>query len=251
MILTEVGLLLLCVAIKKCLVGSEWGADHSTPFWSWRHFAYFFAQDCFFVWCRGLLGFCAGTILANPILRWMGCRIGHRTIMSRPMQCFDWNAVSFGNDCVIDGFLQFHTFENMTLKVKRTRIQDGCAVTFGATVMGGAVIERDTTLLPLSLVLKEMNLPTADLRGEPGGAGARFDRTGRELERGIERSRTRSASSAGRSAYAPCAVDNTDWLRAAAIILAGDERRLTRRSKVRSLDPPTDRRRCGRAVSCS
>ena len=26
--------------------------DHSTPFWSWRHFAYFFAQDCFFVWCR-------------------------------------------------------------------------------------------------------------------------------------------------------------------------------------------------------
>jgi hypothetical protein len=50
--------------------------------------------------------------------------------------------VSSGNDCVIDGFLQFHTFENMMLKVKRTHIQDGCTVAFGATVMGGAVIER-------------------------------------------------------------------------------------------------------------
>ena len=100
LMLTEVSLVLLCVAIKKALVGSEWGADHSTPFWSWRHFAYFFAQDCFFVWCRGPLGFCAGTILSNPILRWMGCRIGRRTIVTQPMQCFDWNAVSFGNDCV-------------------------------------------------------------------------------------------------------------------------------------------------------
>ena len=78
--------------------------------------------------------------LANSILRWMGCQIGHRTIVARPMQCSDWNAVSFGNDCVIDGFLQFHSFENMTLKVKRTHIQDGCTVSFGATVMGGAVM---------------------------------------------------------------------------------------------------------------
>ncbi len=166
LVLTEVSLILFCVAIKKFLVG-EWGADHSTPFWSWRHFAYFFAQDCFFVWCRGTLAFCAGTILSNSVLRWMGCRIGQRTIVTRPMQCSDWNAVSFGNDCVVDGFLQFHTFENMMLKVKRTHIHDGCAVAFGATVMGGALIERDTTLLPLSMVLKEMNMLTATYEGSP------------------------------------------------------------------------------------
>jgi hypothetical protein len=83
------------------------------------------------------------------------------------MQCFDWNAVNFGNDCVIDGFLQFHTFENMTLKVKRTHIQDSCAVTFGTTVMGGALIGRGTTLLPLSLVLKEMNMRTGTYEGSP------------------------------------------------------------------------------------
>ncbi|HEX4969342.1 MAG TPA: AMP-binding protein, partial [Nitrospiraceae bacterium] len=124
LILVEVTLVLFSLAIKKSLVGSEWGADHSTPFWSWRHFAYFFAQDCFFVWCRGPLVFCGGTILANSILRWMGCHIGHGTIVTRPMQCSDWNAVSFGNDCVIDGFLQFHSLENMMLKVKRTHIQD-------------------------------------------------------------------------------------------------------------------------------
>ena len=83
------------------------------------------------------------------------------------MQCSDWNAVSFGNDCVIDGFLQFHSLENMTLKVKRTHVQDGCTVGFGATVMGGAVIDRDTTLLPLSLVLKGMHLLTAIYEGSP------------------------------------------------------------------------------------
>ncbi|MGC1748684.1 MAG: phosphopantetheine-binding protein, partial [Pseudolabrys sp.] len=114
--LVELNLVLFSVAIKKSLIGSEWGANHSTPFWSWRHFAYFFAQDCFFVWCRSPLMFGAGTVLANSILRWMGCHIGYGTIVTRPMQCSDWNAVSFGNDCVIDGFLQFHAFENMMLK---------------------------------------------------------------------------------------------------------------------------------------
>jgi hypothetical protein len=167
LILVELNLILFSVTIKKSFVGSEWGTDHSTTFWSWRHFAYFFAQDCFFVWCRMPLAFCAGTILSNSILRWMGCHIGPGTIVSQPMQCSDWNAVSFGNDCVVDGFLQFHTFENMMLKVKRTHIQDGCTVAFGATVMGGAVIERDTTLLPLSLVLKEMNMITATYEGSP------------------------------------------------------------------------------------
>jgi non-ribosomal peptide synthetase-like protein len=167
LILTELNLVLLCGLVKKSLVGREWGADHSTPFWSWKHFAYFFAQDCFFVWCKGPLGLCAGTILANPVLRWMGCRIGQRTIVPKPLQCSDWNAVSFGNDCVVNGFLQFHTFENMTLKVKRTHIHDGCAVSFGATVMGGAVIERDTTLLPLSMVLKEMTMLTGVYEGSP------------------------------------------------------------------------------------
>ena len=167
LLFTEVSLVLICIATKKSLVGSKWGADDLAPFWSWRHFAYFFVQDCFFVWCRGALWFCAGTILSNSILRWMGCQIGDRTVLVQPMQCSDWNAVAFGNDCVVDGVLQLHTFENMVLKVKRTRVEDGCTVCFGATVMGGAVIERGTTLLPLSLVLKEMHLPTAIYEGSP------------------------------------------------------------------------------------
>jgi len=114
-----------------------------------------------------LLRILAGTALANPILRRMGCRIGRRTLLVRPLQTFDWNAVSFGDDCVFAGLLQLHSFENMTLKVKRTEIQDRSSVNFGATVMGGAVIEPGTTLLPLSLVLKEMHLPAATYEGSP------------------------------------------------------------------------------------
>ena len=97
----------------------------------------------------------------------MGCRIGRRTIVSDPLQAFDWNAVRFGDDCIVAGFLQFHSFENMTLKVKRTEIRDRSTVSFGATVMGGALIEPETTLLPLSMVLKDMHLPTALYEGSP------------------------------------------------------------------------------------
>jgi len=167
LVLAELILVVSCAVIKKILVGSKWGSAHSTPFWSWRHFSYFFAQDCFFAWCRIPLGILAGTVLSNVILRWMGCRIGKRTLVSSPMQASDWNAVSFGNDCMVNGFLQFHTFENMMLKVKLTDIQDGSTVNFGATVMGGAVIEPESTLLPLSMVLKEMHLPTAMYEGSP------------------------------------------------------------------------------------
>ncbi len=205
LLLTEVSLVLLCIAVKKLLVGRRWGANHTTSFWSWRHFAYFFAQDCFFVWCREPLRFCAGTILANPILRWMGCTIGDRTIVTQPMQCFDWNAVSFGSDCYVDGFLQFHTFENMVLKVKRTHIHDGCSVNVGATLMGGAVIARDTTVLPLSLVLKEINLLTGTYEGSPAAA--------------VGGSPLLPAIDAADSPGTLHAVDNTDWLKVAAIIL--------------------------------
>ena len=167
LILAEFILIVASAAIKKMLVGSNWGSAHSTPFWSWRHFSYFFAQDCFFAWCRRPLGYAAGTVLSNIVLRWMGCQVGKRTIVSSPLQASDWNAVKFGDDCIINGFLQFHTFENMVLRIKLADIRDGCAVNFGATVMGGAVIEPATTLLPLSLVLKEMYLPCAVYEGSP------------------------------------------------------------------------------------
>jgi len=51
--------------------------------------------------------------------------------------------------------------------VKPTYLRDGCTVAIGATVMGGAVLERDTALSPLSMVLKEMNLLTATYEGSP------------------------------------------------------------------------------------
>ena len=167
LIFAEVILVSSCAVIKKLLVGRTWGSSHATPFWSWRHFGYFFAQDCFFALCKSSLHVFAGTVLSNIVLRLMGCRIGKRTVLASPMQAFDWNAVQIGSDCMVNGNLQFHTFENMVLKVKLAQIENGGAINFGATVMGGAVIEPDTTLLPLSMVLKEMHLPTATYEGSP------------------------------------------------------------------------------------
>ena len=232
LLVAAVALVLFCIAIKNFLIG-EWGANSATPFWSWRHFAYFFAQDCFFVWCRKPLGFCAGTLLGNTILRRMGCQIGRRTIVVQPLQCSDWNAVRFGNDCLIDGFLQYHTFENTTLTVKRTHIKDESIVSFGSTVMGGAVIERNTTLLPLSMVLKEMNLLTATYEGspaEPVSGSILLPQTGPPVaDTRVEQERPASRSSGAMQGMTrpagdvekpdgPPVVDNTDWLKTTAII---------------------------------
>jgi non-ribosomal peptide synthetase-like protein len=166
-ILVEAFLVCASVLVKKVLVGKTWGSDHSTPFWSWRHFTYFFAQDCFFAWCRRPLRLLSGTVLANHVLRQMGCRIGKRTLLSASLQAFDWNAVSVGDDCVVAGLLQLHSFENMTLQVKRTEIQSGSSINVGAMVMGGALVEPETTLRPLSLVLKGMHLAAASYEGSP------------------------------------------------------------------------------------
>jgi hypothetical protein len=188
LLLTEAVLVVACVLVKLALVG-RWGSAHSTPFWSLRHFTYFFAQDCFFAWCRSSLSTLAGTVLANPVLRQMGCRIGRRTIVTSPLQASDWNAVRFGDDCVVDGFLQLHTFENMELKVKRADIEARSTVSFGATVMSGAVIEAETTLQPLSMVLKEMHLTTGIYEGspaEPASPTGGSDRPPAQLQPGIE-----------------------------------------------------------------
>jgi len=165
--LGEVALVASCALLKRIIVGSRWGSANSTPFWSLRHFSYFFVQDCFFAWCGRPLRALAGTVLSNFVLRRMGCRIGRRTIVAAPLQAYDWNAVSFGDDCIIDGLLQLHSLENMTLTVKRTEIRDGSSIGFGATVMGGAVIESETTLRPLSMVMKGMHLSTATYEGNP------------------------------------------------------------------------------------
>jgi len=68
---------------------------------------------------------------------------------------------------LVDGILQYHTLENMTLTVKLTRIGAGAAINAGATVMGGSEIDAGTSVLPLSLVLKDMHLPTGVYLGSP------------------------------------------------------------------------------------
>jgi hypothetical protein len=103
--------------------------------------------------------------------------------------------------------MQLHTLEDMTLKVKRTHLEDGCAVNTGATLMGGAVIERNTTLYPLSLVLKEMNMVTGTYEGSP--AQPVNDATL------LSRARDYVAASVRRTH----SVDSTDWLKTFAIIL--------------------------------
>jgi acetyltransferase-like isoleucine patch superfamily enzyme len=57
----------------------------------------------------------------------------------------------------------------MRLTVKSSRIGDGSSLGLGACVMGGVEIGQGTDLAPLSLVLKDMKLPSANYDGSPVG----------------------------------------------------------------------------------
>jgi serine acetyltransferase len=158
---------LLALLVKLTLVGNHWGRHNSAPFWSVRHFTYFLAQDCFFRLMTGFMSTVSGTALANPILRRFGCRIGQRTLIGLPLQMSDWHAVDIGDDCVINGQMQLHSFEDRVLTVSRTRIGNGSAINYGTMLMGGAHLDSGVTVDPQSLVLKAMKLNAGVHAGSP------------------------------------------------------------------------------------
>ena len=158
---------LLALLVKLILVGNHWGRHNSAPFWSVRHFTYFLAQDCFFRLMTGFMSTVSGTALANPILRRFGCRIGKRTLIGLPLQMSDWHAVDIGDDCVINGQMQLHSFEDRVLTVSCTRIGSGSAINHGTMLMGGAHLDSGVTVDPQSLVLKAMKLDAGVHAGSP------------------------------------------------------------------------------------
>ena len=166
-ILFPISLPLLALLIKYLLVGNSWGAKNSAPFWSVRHFAYFLAQDCFFRLMASFMSTVAGTALANPLLRRFGCRIGQRSLIGLPIQLSDWHAVDIGDDCVVNGQMQLHSFENRILNVARTTIGNNTVINHGSMLMGGATLEDDVTVSPQSLILKAMRLAPGLHTGSP------------------------------------------------------------------------------------
>jgi serine acetyltransferase len=166
-IIVPLSMPLLALLVKLALVGNRWGRHNSAPFWSVRHFTYFLAQDCFFRLMTGFMATVSGTALANPILRRFGCRIGQRTLIGLPLQMSDWHAVDIGDDCVVNGQMQLHSFEDRVLTVSRSRIGDGGAINYGTMLMGGAHLDAGVTVDPQSLVLKAMNLEPGVHAGSP------------------------------------------------------------------------------------
>ena len=86
LILVEVNLVLFSLAIEEYSSSAANGELITRPpSGPGATFAYFFAQDCFSVPGAGVLSCSAPELFSqNPILRWMGCHIGHGTIVARP-----------------------------------------------------------------------------------------------------------------------------------------------------------------------
>ena len=79
----------------------------------------------------------------------------------------DWHAVDIGDDCVINGQMQLHSFEDRVLTVSRTTIGNGSIINHGTILMGGAHLDSGVTVDPQSLVLKAMSLEPGVHAGSP------------------------------------------------------------------------------------
>jgi len=78
--------------------------------------------------------------------------------------------------------------------------------------MGGAVIEKDSTIAPLSLVLKEMNVSSGYVEGSPAEVVKSSSEFAINPPQNLEQSNTATNSISQ-------ILDNTDWLKTVAIIL--------------------------------
>lgn len=114
-----------------------------------------------------------GTPLLGPLLRLFGTHVGQRTLIESTYFT-EFDLVHIGDDAAIgkDVSLQTHLFEDRVMKMSAVSIERGASVGARSVVLYDAVLGRDSTLGPLSLVMKgESLMPDTDWAGIPAEFG--------------------------------------------------------------------------------
>jgi len=116
-----------------------------------------------------LLQSLTGTPLLGPLLRLFGTTVGRRTLIESTYLT-EFDLVHLGDDAVIGAgaSLQTHLFEDRVMKMSVVSIESGASVGARSVVLYDAVLGRDSTLGPLSLVMKgESLMPDTRWAGIP------------------------------------------------------------------------------------
>ncbi len=159
LLLTGLGQCLVVPGIKKLLISTYTPGVH--PMWSkfvWRSELVTGLYESLAVpW---LLARFTGTPLLPPLLRLFGARIGKRCFMETTFLT-EFDLVEIGDDCCIglNCSLQTHLFEDRVMKMSRLRIGNRSTVGPRSIILYDAVLEEDSLLDGLTLVMKGETLP--------------------------------------------------------------------------------------------
>ncbi len=107
-----------------------------------------------------LIDMLRGTPFINWYLRLMGCRIGKRVYMDTT-DITEFDTIRVGNDAALNGEcgLQTHLFEDRVMKISTVTIGDRCSVGASSIVLYDTVMEADSSLGNLSMLMKGESLP--------------------------------------------------------------------------------------------
>ncbi|MFC4554915.1 Pls/PosA family non-ribosomal peptide synthetase [Georgenia faecalis] len=125
-----------------------------------------------------LLAVLAGTPLLAPLLRLFGARIGRRTLIDTTY-ITEFDLIEIGDDVTVGSHasLQTHLFEDRVMKMSTISLGAGASVGSRAVVLYDSALGEESTLAPLSLVMKgESLLPGTSWRGIPAGPAPRRTR---------------------------------------------------------------------------
>jgi non-ribosomal peptide synthetase-like protein len=165
---SSVAVVILVAALKWVLVGRY--RPRVEPLWSG------FVRRTEFVTgiyeaaaVPALLAFLTGTPLLAPALRLFGARIGRRTLIDTTYLT-EFDLVHVGDDVSVGSgaSLQTHLFEDRVMKMGYVSLRDRVSIGDKSVVLYDSVVEEDTTLAALSLVMKGEVLPAGTTwRGIP------------------------------------------------------------------------------------
>ncbi|WP_069108566.1 Pls/PosA family non-ribosomal peptide synthetase [Fortiea contorta] len=101
-----------------------------------------------------------GTPFINSYLRLMGCKIGKR-VYTDTTDMTEFDTIDVGDDVALNSNcgLQTHLFEDRVMKISTVKIGNRCSVGSAAIVLYDTVMEPDSSLGNLSMLMKGESLP--------------------------------------------------------------------------------------------
>jgi non-ribosomal peptide synthetase-like protein len=102
-----------------------------------------------------------GTPFFAPFLRLLGCKIGRNVHMGTSLFS-EFDLVEIGDNVSLNAgvVIQNHLFEDRIMKASSLRIKEDCNIGNMSIVLYDSIIDSNTSIAPLSLVMKGEKLPS-------------------------------------------------------------------------------------------